>query len=54
MTWAAEQSENSDNFRRRIAEELRTAGLFLSGAVVQVTEHPAWAAWGGRVPAEFR
>ncbi|MEE3502750.1 ribbon-helix-helix protein, CopG family [Acidiphilium acidophilum] len=54
MTWEANQSENSENFRRRIADELRAAGLFLAGAVVQVTEHPAWAVWGGRVPAEFR
>jgi hypothetical protein len=54
MTWQAQPGENSANFRRRIAEELRAAGLFLSGAVVQVTEHPAWAAWGGRVPSELR
>jgi len=54
LSWQAAPGENSENFRGRISAELRAAGLFLSGAVVQVTEHPAWAAWGGRVPAELR
>ena len=52
MTWTAMPGESSDGIRSRIAADIKAARV--TGAIVKVTEHPAWWAWRGHVPTHLK